>query len=203
MQNNYDLDCYMPISAGLIIKLITVVIYGYHNRLECLSLSTILKACQGQTLQLITESVNYGCNMFYDTGPRVRPAGLLVSSWRGQSCPWRPPWFASALKSNSAYFLMVSYVSTAVDDELILSFRGEFLFEHGPEGGPCFLRRVVAANFEPSQLWADYRRASKKLLHVIPYEQLLASMHLPTLEMSCMAVIMFFKGSPMKSGIQN
>ncbi len=69
MQNNYDLDCYMPISAGLIIKLITVVIYGFHNRLECLSLSTILKACQGQTLQLITESVNYGCNKFYDTGP--------------------------------------------------------------------------------------------------------------------------------------
>ncbi len=45
------------------------VIYGFRNKLECLSLDQAGKACQGQTLQLIMETVNYGRNKFYDTGP--------------------------------------------------------------------------------------------------------------------------------------
>jgi len=38
--------------GACIIKLITVVIYGFHNKLECLSLNTRLagKAGQGQTV---------------------------------------------------------------------------------------------------------------------------------------------------------
>jgi hypothetical protein len=52
-----------------IIKLIMAVIYGFRCKLDCLSLNTRLgwKACQGQTLKLITETVNYGHNKFYDT----------------------------------------------------------------------------------------------------------------------------------------
>ncbi len=52
-------------------KLITTVIYSFCNKLECFSLNTNKagKACEGQTLQLITETVNYGRNKFYDTGP--------------------------------------------------------------------------------------------------------------------------------------
>jgi hypothetical protein len=39
--------------------------YGFHNKLECLSLNTRLcwKVLPG------TETVNYGRNKFYDTGP--------------------------------------------------------------------------------------------------------------------------------------
>ncbi len=57
--------------GACIIKLITAVIYGFNNMLECLSVNTnkAEKACQGQTLKLITETVNYGRNKFYETGP--------------------------------------------------------------------------------------------------------------------------------------
>ncbi len=57
--------------GACIIKLITAVIYGFRNKLECLSLNTDQagKACQGQTLQLITETEYYGHYKFYDTGP--------------------------------------------------------------------------------------------------------------------------------------
>ena len=59
--------------GACIIKLITAVIYGFRNKLECLTLKPRLagKACQGQTLYLIMDTVNYGRNKFYDTGPRV------------------------------------------------------------------------------------------------------------------------------------
>jgi hypothetical protein len=55
-------------SITLLLKLITAVINGFRNKLECLSLNTRLagKACQGQTLLLITETVKYGRNKFYE-----------------------------------------------------------------------------------------------------------------------------------------
>ncbi len=54
------------------IILITAVIYGFRNKLECLSLNTRLgwKGLPGTKLQLITETANYGRNEFYDTGPK-------------------------------------------------------------------------------------------------------------------------------------
>ncbi len=60
------------ISSGTCIKkLITAVIYGFRNKLKCFMVNTSLgwEVCQGQTLQLITETVDYGRNKFYDTGP--------------------------------------------------------------------------------------------------------------------------------------
>jgi hypothetical protein len=54
--------------GACIIKLITDVIYGFHNKLECLTLNSRLgwKGLPG-TNKL--ETVNYGRNKFYDTGP--------------------------------------------------------------------------------------------------------------------------------------
>ncbi len=50
---------------------------------------------KGQTLQLITETVNYGRNIFYDKGPWgqcyktifLRNLQIFVISWSG--CPWQ------------------------------------------------------------------------------------------------------------------
>jgi hypothetical protein len=53
-------------SGACIIKAIKVIIYGFRNKLECLSVSTRL-SWKGL---LITETVNYCRNYFYDTGPR-------------------------------------------------------------------------------------------------------------------------------------
>ena len=58
--------------GACIIKLITAVIYGFRNKLECLSLG---KPFQPSLVfrdkhLLITETVNYVRNKFYDTGPR-------------------------------------------------------------------------------------------------------------------------------------
>jgi hypothetical protein len=59
--------------GACIIKLINAVIYGFCYKLECFSLNTRLGwKGQGQTLYLITETVNYGRNKFYDTSPRAR-----------------------------------------------------------------------------------------------------------------------------------
>jgi hypothetical protein len=60
-----------PKPGAFIIKLITAVIYGFRNKLECLSLNPRLgwKGLPG-TNKLTTETVNYGCNKFYNTGPR-------------------------------------------------------------------------------------------------------------------------------------
>ncbi len=64
--------------GACIIKLITTVIYGVLYKRQCLSVANLsgLVQClvfsvQGQTLQLIRETVNYGRNEFYDTGPRL------------------------------------------------------------------------------------------------------------------------------------
>ncbi len=57
-----------PFQPGAcIIKLITAVIYGFRNKLECLSLASLpsLVYCL-RTNPLV---VNYGRNKFYDTGP--------------------------------------------------------------------------------------------------------------------------------------
>jgi len=48
-----------------------IVIYGSHNKLEYLSLVYAGKACQGQALALITETINYDRNKFYDTEGRL------------------------------------------------------------------------------------------------------------------------------------
>ncbi len=47
-------------SGACIIKLITAVIYGFRNKLECLFMASLLTqfSVQGQTLQLITETVD-------------------------------------------------------------------------------------------------------------------------------------------------
>ncbi len=57
-------------SVACIIKLITAVINSFRSKLECLSLASLssLEYCLGKTLQLITETVNYSCNKFYDAG---------------------------------------------------------------------------------------------------------------------------------------
>ncbi len=68
------------LSRACIIKLITVVVYGFCNKLERLSLNTRLdwKGLPGTTLQLITVTVKYGHNKFYDTGPQYQKSLLLV-----------------------------------------------------------------------------------------------------------------------------
>jgi hypothetical protein len=57
--------------GAYIIKLITALNYSFRNRLECLSLNTRLgwKHSPGTNTPAITETVNYGHNRFYDTGP--------------------------------------------------------------------------------------------------------------------------------------
>jgi hypothetical protein len=57
-----------------IMKLFKAVIYGFRNKLECLSLITRLgwKRSPGTN----TIAVNYGCNKFYDTGPWPYPQTL-------------------------------------------------------------------------------------------------------------------------------
>ena len=64
-------------SGTCIVKLIAAIIYGFHNKLVCLSLASLssLVVVQGQTLQLITETVNYGRNKVYDT---YRPMGPVL-----------------------------------------------------------------------------------------------------------------------------
>jgi len=58
--------------GACIIKLITAVIYGFRNNLECSSLNTLSwKSLRGTNTLAITETVNYGRHKFYDTGPGV------------------------------------------------------------------------------------------------------------------------------------
>jgi hypothetical protein len=65
---NTSIYSYIETSEACIIKLIAAVVYIFHHKL-CLSLKTKLGWKGSQTLQLITETVNYGRNKFYDTGP--------------------------------------------------------------------------------------------------------------------------------------
>jgi hypothetical protein len=61
--------------GACIIKLITVVIYGFRYKLDFLSRNTRL-GCKGLPVTntlLITETVNYGRNEIYDTGPTRVP----------------------------------------------------------------------------------------------------------------------------------
>jgi hypothetical protein len=57
--------------GACIIKIITVVIYSFRTKLECLSLNTRLdwKGLPGTSNLANTETVNYSSNKFYDTGP--------------------------------------------------------------------------------------------------------------------------------------
>jgi hypothetical protein len=61
--------------GACIIKLITAVIYGYSNKLECSTLNTRLRLGRldrDKHSSFIMETVNYGRNKFYDTGPRAQ-----------------------------------------------------------------------------------------------------------------------------------
>ncbi len=62
---------HMPPGA-CIIKLIMAVIYSFRNKLECLSLESLssLVLCLVTNTLAFSETINYGCDMFYDTGPR-------------------------------------------------------------------------------------------------------------------------------------
>ncbi len=57
--------------GACIIRLITAVIYGLRNKLECFPLLAFpaQSSVQSQTRQLSTGLVNYGRNNIYDTGP--------------------------------------------------------------------------------------------------------------------------------------
>jgi hypothetical protein len=58
-------------SGACIIKLITAVIYAFPNKLECLTLNTILgwKGLPGTNSLAYYWNWNYGRNKCYDTGP--------------------------------------------------------------------------------------------------------------------------------------
>jgi hypothetical protein len=75
-------SAYQSTPGACIIKLITAVIYCFHNELVCLSLNTKLdwKGLPG-TNWLFTETVNYGRNKFCDTGPRPVPFTTSVLLW--------------------------------------------------------------------------------------------------------------------------
>ncbi len=74
-QISCSLNCSKTVFSywGLYIKNQQAVIYGFRNKLQCLYLNTRLgkKGLPGQTLQLITKTVNYGRKKFYDTSPRL------------------------------------------------------------------------------------------------------------------------------------
>jgi hypothetical protein len=57
--------------VACIIKLITAVIYGFHNKLQCLAQNSILgwKGLPGTNTPAITETVNYGRERFYEIDP--------------------------------------------------------------------------------------------------------------------------------------
>ncbi len=55
------------VSRGGTIKLFTVAIYGFRNKLECLSLASLSK---DKHASLLWKSVNYGRKKFCDTVPR-------------------------------------------------------------------------------------------------------------------------------------
>ncbi len=74
--SNFGTVSWSVCSGACIIKPITAVIYGFYNKY--LSLNTRLgwKGLPGTNL-LITETVNYDRNKFYNTGPRSSQASIL------------------------------------------------------------------------------------------------------------------------------